>query len=92
MAKNDWRWKGKKIEEVREFTYLGYKMQRNGGQEAHVREKNQKGSGGDGTDLEYRKEEIRQKNWERRLWLFDRLVWTVMSHGVEIWAWKEWRN
>lgn len=39
MVKNDWRWKGKKIEEVREFTYLGYKMQRNGGQEAHVREK-----------------------------------------------------
>lgn len=39
MAKNDWRWKGNKIEEVREFTYLGYKIQRNGGQEAHVREK-----------------------------------------------------
>lgn len=25
----------------------------------------------------------------RRLWLFDRLVWTVMGYGVEIWDWKE---
>lgn len=25
----------------------------------------------------------------RRFWLFDRLVWTVMEYGVEIWDWKE---
>lgn len=29
------------------------------------------------------------KHWERRLWLFDRLVWTVMAYGLEIWGWKE---
>lgn len=34
-----WRWKGKEIEEVKEFTYLGYKTQRNGGQEAHVKDR-----------------------------------------------------
>jgi len=34
MGKRDWRWKGKKVEEVKEFNYLGYTMQRNGGQEA----------------------------------------------------------
>lgn len=34
-----WRWKRKKIEEVKEFTYLGYKVQRNGGQEAHVKDR-----------------------------------------------------
>lgn len=59
MTKKDWRWKGKKIEEVREFTYLGYRMQRNGGQEAQVREKIKKAAVGSG--LEYRKKEIRQK-------------------------------
>lgn len=32
-----WRWKGKEIEEVKEFTYLEYKTQRNGGQEAYDR-------------------------------------------------------
>lgn len=31
-------------------------------------------------------------DWERRLWLNDTLVWTVMSYGVEIWGWKEKRE
>lgn len=30
-------WEGKKIEEVKEYRYLGYKLQRNGSQEGHVR-------------------------------------------------------
>src|SRR5436190_13640875 len=29
------------------------------------------------------------KDWGRRLWLFDKLDWTVMSYGVEIWGWRE---
>jgi len=29
------------------------------------------------------------KDWGKRMWLFDRLVWTVMGYGVEIWGWKE---
>jgi len=29
------------------------------------------------------------RDWNRRIWLFDRLIWTVMSYGVEIWGWKE---
>jgi len=29
------------------------------------------------------------KDWGKRIWLFDRLVWTVMGYGVEIWGWKE---
>lgn len=28
------------------------------------------------------------KDWGRRLWLFDRLVWSVVSYEVEIWGWK----
>lgn len=39
LRKVDWRWKDKVIEEVNEFRYLGYVMQRSGGQQAHVREK-----------------------------------------------------
>lgn len=39
LEKRDWRWKGRKIEEVKEYTYLAYVLQRNGGQEAHVRER-----------------------------------------------------
>lgn len=29
------------------------------------------------------------KVWARRLWLFDRLVWAMISYGFEIWGWKE---
>lgn len=34
LSKRDWRWKGKRIEEVKEFKYLGYIMHRNGCQKA----------------------------------------------------------
>lgn len=40
--KRVWRWRGKVIEEVKEFKYLGYVMQRSGGQEAQVRERTKK--------------------------------------------------
>ena len=29
------------------------------------------------------------KDWGRRVWLFDKLVWTVVGCGVEVWGWKE---
>ncbi|KMQ86137.1 hypothetical protein RF55_14979 [Lasius niger] len=28
-------------------------------------------------------------DWEKRIWLFDALVWSVVSYGVEIWEWKK---
>jgi len=31
MSKVDWRWKGKRIEKVKQFKYLGFTVQRNGG-------------------------------------------------------------
>lgn len=39
IKKKNWRWKGKIIEEVKQFQYLGYVLQKNGGQEAHVKER-----------------------------------------------------
>lgn len=39
MAKKKWKWKGKTIEEVKEFKYLGFVLQRNGGQEAHIKDR-----------------------------------------------------
>lgn len=40
--KTEWRWKEKKLKEVREYKDLGYIMKRNGGQEAHIRERRRK--------------------------------------------------
>lgn len=39
LGKGEWRWKGKRIEEIKEFTYLRYRLQRNGGQETQVKER-----------------------------------------------------
>ena len=39
--KREWtgRWKGVKIEEVKEFKYLGYIIQADGDQKAHIRDR-----------------------------------------------------
>ena len=29
------------------------------------------------------------KDWGKRMWLFDALVWTVVGYGAEVWGWKE---
>lgn len=77
----EWRWKVKRIEEVKEFNYLEYVLQKNGDQEAQIREKERKTAVmGQVWGIEKRF----GKDWGRRLWLFDRLVWTVMGYGVEI--------
>lgn len=38
--------------------------------------------------MKYGKEKI-WKDIERRIWLFDILVWTILGYGVEICKWKE---
>lgn len=40
-----WRWKGKTIEEVREYTYLGYRFQANEKQQAQVKERVNRAAG-----------------------------------------------
>jgi len=59
MTRKTWRWKGIEIEEVKEFDYLRYRVQKNRGQEAHVRERIKKAA--DETNLGDRKEKI----WKR---------------------------
>lgn len=39
-----WRWKGREVEEVKEFKYLGYVIKYNGSQEAQVRNRIKKGA------------------------------------------------
>lgn len=79
----EWKWKGDRLEEVREVTYLEYRMSKNGGRETIVRDSIRRGV------VLMRKvwrlgKRVFGRNWEKRLWLFDTLVWTVMSYGVEI--------
>lgn len=76
------------IEVVKELKYLGYTMKENRRQEAHIRERRRKAI------IAMREvwgigKRIWGKDWQRRIWLFDTLVWTVMGYGTEIWGWKE---
>jgi len=88
MGKVSWRWKGREIDEVKEIKYLGYTLQRNGGQEAQIRDRVARGAAILGQVWGIGKRRF-GRDWKRRIWLFDKLVWTVMSYGVEIWGWKE---
>jgi len=83
-----WRWKGRAIEEVKEFTYLGYTVQCNGGQEAQVRERLKRGAAVMGKVWGIGKRRFKG-DWGRMCWLFDALVWPVIGYGVEVWGWKE---
>jgi len=79
-------------EKVKEFKYLGYTLQRNGGQEARemiadVRERIAKAATVMGQIWGIGKKKF-GSNWKRRIWLYDTLVWTV-GYGVEVWGWKE---
>lgn len=38
-SKKDWRWKEKRVKEVKEYKYLKYMLQKNAGQEAYVKER-----------------------------------------------------
>ncbi|XP_076301434.1 uncharacterized protein LOC143219315 [Lasioglossum baleicum] len=89
--KVSWRWKGKVIEEVGEYKYLGYTITRDGAQKAHIEERLRKGAAVMGQVWGIGKRRF-GKDWGRRLWLFDKLVWSVVSYRVEIWGWKEWEG
>lgn len=63
-------------------------MQSNGKQEAQVRNRVKRAAAVMGQVWGIGKRRF-GKDWGRRLWLYDRLVWTVMAYGVEIWGWEE---
>ena len=33
----EWKWEGKRLEEVREYKYLGYELRRNGSDEGQIK-------------------------------------------------------
>lgn len=78
-----WKWRGKEVEEVKKYKYLGYTMMANGGQKEHILERVKKGAAVMREVWGLGKRKF-GKDWARRLWLFDRLVWSVVSYGAEI--------
>lgn len=74
-------------EDIREFIYLGYVVQKNGWQEAHVRKRVRRAALVMGQVWGDREEEIREGLGKEGVDV--RLVWPVLDYEVEIWGWKE---
>nr|XP_034194024.1 uncharacterized protein LOC117610565 [Osmia lignaria] len=89
--KVEWWWNGKKIEEVDQFKYLGYVFRRNGGSELQVKDRIKKAGIAMRQVWGIGKRRF-GKNWKRRIWLWDKLVWTIIAYGAEVWGWRERRE
>jgi len=76
-------WKRKEIEEVKNIKYLGYVFQSNGRQEGHIKDRVRKAMGIMGQVCSIGKRKF-GKDVRKKIWLFDALVWTVLSCGAEI--------
>lgn len=83
-----WKWEGQEIEEVKEFTYLGYKFQRNNSPNQHIRmlaakaTRAMKQVWGIG-------EQLFANSPKTRIMMFEVLVKSILMYGAEIWGWKE---
>lgn len=66
---------------MKEYKYLGYTLQRNGGQEAHVKERIKKSSSGDGRGVG---NDRKEKVW-RELEQKDMAFRQVDMDGIKLW-------
>ena len=87
----EWVWKGEKIEEVKEFIYLGFLLRKNGDVKGHVRERVKRAT------IIMKKvwgigKKIFKDDFKRRMRLYDTLVASVLLYRVEIWGWKEYEE
>lgn len=80
MERRVWRWEEKIIKKVKKFKYLGYVIQRNGEQEAQIRDKVKRAAAIMEGVWGIGKRRF-GKDWGRRIWLFDR-IFDVDSVGV----------
>ena len=80
-------WRGEEIEEVKEFSYLGYKMRRNNGEQADMEHLEKKAVGVLGRVWSMGERKLR-KSFSGRIKLFDTSVASMITYGAEIRGWK----
>lgn len=86
--KDVWKWEGKDMEEVKDFKYLGFIFESNGGYTKHLKELRGKGICAS-KKVWGLGERICSGDIRRREKLCTYLVESVMTYGVEIWGWEE---
>lgn len=90
-AREEWFWKGEKIEKVKTIKYLGYTFQKNGNHDCHIKELRKKANiimaqiWGIG-------ERRFRDNFNLRMFLFDKTVVSVALYAAEIWGWEEFQE
>lgn len=86
--RREWYWGGEEIEEVKEISYLGYVMQKNGGSEKHIEERMRRAM----IAMKHTwsiGERLFKEDFERRMKMFGALVRSIALYGAEIWGWKK---
>ncbi|KAJ3643680.1 hypothetical protein Zmor_026377 [Zophobas morio] len=86
--KEEWAWRGKNIEQLKEFQYLGYTLKSNNSDRTHIQEIVQKANTVIGIVWEIGERKFRH-NYKRRMMIFDSLIKSVFMYGAEIWGWRE---
>lgn len=84
----EFKWKEEVIEEVKEFTYLGYIMKGNNSDEGQIKKLEGKTKSVVGRIWSIGERKFKE-DWDKRMRLFDALIESVMMYGAEIWGWKE---
>ncbi|XP_025262551.1 golgin subfamily A member 6-like protein 22 [Camponotus floridanus] len=84
----EFKWKEEVIEEVKEFTYLGYIMKGNSSDEGQIKKLEGKAKSVVGRIWSIGERKFKE-DWDKRMRLFDALIESVMMYGAEIWGWKE---
>ncbi|KAJ3647067.1 hypothetical protein Zmor_024614 [Zophobas morio] len=85
--KEEWVWRGKKIEQVKEFQYLGYTLKSNNSNRAHIQEMVRKANKVIGIVWGIGERKFGH-GYKRRMMMFDSLIKSVFIYGAEIWGWK----
>ncbi|XP_018393041.1 PREDICTED: uncharacterized protein LOC108772084, partial [Cyphomyrmex costatus] len=86
-----WWWGEKRMEEVKEYIYLGYVITRYGGEKEQVRDRIRKATIAMGWVWGYGERKFKgDVRW--RLKLFDSIVKGILYYGVEIWGYREWKE
>lgn len=88
VGKEEWKWKREKIEEVKNFKYLGFTFNRKGNYKEYIQELKIKGR------MAAKKvwslgERICRDDFGRRWTLYNYLVHSTRMYGVKIWGWEE---
>lgn len=83
--KEEWKWGDDDIEEVKDFKYLGFHFQKNGGTEVHMKETVKK------TMIAIKQtwgigQRRLKNNFERRMKTYNSLVRSIMLYAAEVWG------